>query len=110
MAHIDVLLKALRERKGSDLHLSPGNPPLGRIGGDLVPLDPNPLTAAINETLLCEIMLEHQRKEYVETHDLDFAYAVDELQTRFRANVFLGRLGISAVFRLIPTQIKTVQQ
>jgi len=110
MAQIDVLLKALREKKGSDLHLSPGNPPLGRIGGELIPLDPNPLTAQINETFLNEIMLEHQRKEYQESHDLDFAYSVDDLQARFRANVFLGRMGISAVFRLIPTQIKTVQQ
>jgi twitching motility protein PilT len=110
MAKLDILLKSLRDRKGSDLHLSPGNPPLGRIVGDLVPLDAAPLTATTIQELLFEIMLDHQRKEYEQTHDVDFAYAVDEIQARFRANVYLGRLGISAAFRLIPTQIKTIQQ
>ena len=33
-----------------------------------------------------------------------------ELEARFRANVFQGRLGISAVFRFIPTQIKSMKE
>jgi twitching motility protein PilT len=110
MAKLDIFLKALREKRGSDLHLSPGNPPLGRMSGDLVPLDHNPLTSDLNQTLLYEIMTDQQRKQFEETRDLDFAYSVEELQSRFRANIFVGRLGISAVFRLIPAQIKTVQQ
>jgi twitching motility protein PilT len=110
MANLDALLKALRERKGSDLHLSPGNPPLGRVAGDLVPLAEAPLDAAANQALLYEIMSLEQQKEFEASHDLDFAYPVEELQARFRANIFFGRLGISAVFRLIPTQIKTIQQ
>ena len=33
-----------------------------------------------------------------------------ELRSRFRANIFNGRYGVSAVFRLIPTEILTAQQ
>jgi twitching motility protein PilT len=110
MAQLDLLLKTLCEKKGSDLHLSPGNPPLARIAGELTVVDPTPLTAESAQALLFEIMNEIHRKEYEESHDVDFAYPVEELQARFRANVFMGRLGISAVFRLIPTQIKTIQQ
>ena len=110
MARIDELFQALRDRKGSDLHLSPQNPPLMRVAGDLTPLMPDKLTHEQNQALLYEIMSETQRKDFERTHDLDFAYEVAALAARFRANIFYGRLGISAVFRLIPTQILTVEQ
>jgi len=110
MAQIDRLLKILKDKKGSDLHLSPGNPPLGRIGGELIPLEPTPLTAEANKALLFEIITAEQKVNYDKMHDLDFALAVAELEARFRANVFEGRLGTSAVFRLIPSQIKSIQQ
>ncbi len=109
MAKLDILLKSLREKNGSDLHLSPGNPPIARIFGELMPLGPTPFSARDNESLLYEIMSEAQRKAYEDKHDLDFAYPVEELQARFRGNVFMGRLGISAAFRLIPNQIKSIQ-
>jgi twitching motility protein PilT len=110
MAQLHAYLKLLKERKGSDLHLSPNNPALGRVAGELVAIDPNPLTAEMIQVLLYEIMSDTQKKTYEESHDLDFAYPVDELQARFRANIYMGRLGISAAFRLIPSQIRTVQQ
>lgn len=110
MAQIDVLFKALREKKGSDLHLSPQNPPMMRAAGDLVPVTPEKLTHEGNQKLLYEIMSDVHKEKFEATHDIDFAYEVPELQARFRANIFLGRLGISAVFRMIPTQILTVEQ
>jgi len=110
MARIDGLFKILREKKGSDLHLSPDNPPLMRVAGDLVPMAPQKLSHEENEKLLYEMMSDAQRTQFEAAHDIDFAYEVAELQARFRANIFYGRLGISAVFRLIPTQILTVEQ
>ena len=110
MAHIDQLLKMLKEKKGSDLHLSPGNPPLARISGELTPIDPTILTSQATEHLLNEIMTPEQRAIYEDTHDLDFGYPVPALDARFRSNVFIGRLGMGAVFRLIPTQIKTIKE
>ncbi len=110
MAQIDVLFKALREKKGSDLHLSPENPPMMRASGDLIPVMDKKLTHAENQTLLYEIMNDVQKKEFEATRDIDFAYDVPGLEARFRANIFYGRLGISAVFRMIPTQILTTEQ
>jgi twitching motility protein PilT len=110
MADIDNLLKLLKERKGSDLHISPGNPPLCRMAGDLRPLDPAPLTAERAKELIYSMLTEAQKKELEATHDLDFGYEVRDLESRFRVNVFFGRLGVGAVFRLIPTQIKTLKQ
>jgi len=110
VAQIDLLFKVLKEKGGSDLHLSPENPPMMRAAGDLVPITPQRLTHEQNKALLYEIMTDLQRKHFEQTHDIDFAYEVPALEARFRANLFCGRLGASAVFRIIPEKILTVEQ
>jgi twitching motility protein PilT len=102
--------KILKEKNGSDLHLSPGNPPLMRTAGEMVPAATQKITHEENQSLLYEIMTDPQRNQFESTHDIDFAYEVPALESRFRANIFYGRLGISAVFRLIPSRIMTVEQ
>ena len=37
MPKIDGLFKIMRDQGASDLHLSPGNPPLIRVSGSLAP-------------------------------------------------------------------------
>ncbi len=110
MAKIDALFKILKDKGGSDLHLSPSNPPLIRRSGDLEPVIDRVIGRDQIKSLLYEIMTESQKQSFEATHDLDFAYEVPALESRFRANIFLGRLGISAVFRLIPGKILTAEQ
>ncbi|ORJ61245.1 type IV pilus twitching motility protein PilT [Geothermobacter hydrogeniphilus] len=110
MAKIDGLFKILQEKGGSDLHLSPQNPPLMRSGGQLQPAHSKVLSHPQCQALLYEIMNEAQRDEFEQRRDLDFAYEVPALKARFRANIFWGRLGISAVFRIIPTEILSAEQ
>jgi len=110
MASIDDLLSVLKKNSGSDLHISPTNPPIIRISGDLFPLGEREMSPKQTKTLLLEIMTEEQRKEFEETLDFDFAYSVSELDSRFRVNIFMGRYGVSGVFRLIPNRIMTVDE
>ncbi len=110
MAKIDALFKILKDKGGSDLHLSPANPPLIRRTGDLEPVIDRAIGREQIKSLLYEIMTEAQQQSFESTHDLDFAYEVPALESRFRANIFMGRLGISAVFRLIPAKILTAEQ
>lgn len=110
MAKIDKLFQLLKHHGGSDLHLSPGNRPMIRAAGQLKPVIDQVLNHDQYRALLYEIMNEEQRQEFEETNDLDFAYEVTELKSRFRANIFMGRLGISAVFRIIPAEILTAEQ
>jgi twitching motility protein PilT len=110
MAKIDALFKILKDKGGSDLHLSPANPPLIRRSGDLEPVIDRPIGREQIKSLVYEIMTEAQQQSFESTHDLDFAYEVPALESRFRANIFMGRLGISAVFRLIPAKILTAEQ
>ncbi|NIQ96475.1 MAG: type IV pilus twitching motility protein PilT [Desulfuromonadales bacterium] len=110
MPKIDGLFKIMRDKGASDLHLSPGNPPMIRVSGSLAPALQKTFHHEQYKVLLYEIMNEEQRQEFEQTHDLDFAYEVPALGSRFRANIFYGRLGISAVFRLIPTEILSAEQ
>ncbi|PLX99203.1 MAG: type IV pili twitching motility protein PilT [Desulfuromonas sp.] len=110
MPKIDGLFKMLKENGGSDLHLSPQNPPMIRVSGELTPVMQQRLSHDQIKGLVYEIMNEGQRSKFENTLDLDFAYEVPALEARFRANIFVGRLGVSAVFRIIPSEILTVEQ
>lgn len=110
MAKIDQLFKIMIEQGASDLHLSPENPPLIRVSGELRPIGQQRLDQEKNKVLLYEIMDEGERKHFEEFKDLDFAYSVDELGARFRANIFMERKGIGAVFRVIPTKILSAEE
>ena len=110
MAKIDKLFQILQQQGGSDLHISPGNPPQVRTSGQLKPAISQVLNREQCQALLHEIMTDPQREEFAATWDLDFAYEVTALKARFRANLFMGRLGMSAVFRIIPNEILTVEQ
>jgi twitching motility protein PilT len=109
MARIDAFFKLMNEQKASDLHLISGQQPVLRIRGDLERvkykvLDDNDLRA-----MLYEITAEEKIKIFEETGDLDFAYEIQGL-ARYRANYFMQRNGIGAVFREIPSEILTVEQ
>ncbi len=65
-----------------------------------------------NETcraLIFEIFTESQKELFTENCDLDLSYSLNGVG-RFRVNVFMQRNGISAVFRLIPEHIKTIEE
>jgi twitching motility protein PilT len=59
--------------------------------------------------MIYEILNDHQRRLFEESRDLDFAIEVGEV-ARFRVNVFNPRNGEAAVFRVIPTQIRSFQE
>ena len=110
MANLDRLFDKLIEFKGSDLHLSPQYPPLLRLRGDLAPIPGEPaLSAADLHVLLMEILSPQQRAMFEMDHDLDFAHAFGTA-ARFRGNYLMKATGMGAVFRIIPTQILTLEQ
>ena len=107
MARIDAFFKLMSEQKASDLHLSTNNPPMLRINGDLVRVDYPALKDEELKTMVYEIAPEAKIKHFEETLDVDFGYEVPDV-ARYRANFFQQKYGISAVFRLIPSKVLTV--
>jgi twitching motility protein PilT len=97
------------QNEASDLHLSAGSPPIIRAHGSLKRVKADPLSTDDIRTMLYSVMTEDQRAAYEKDWELDFAISLGE-KARFRVNAFTTRLGASAVFRTIPTEIPTIEQ
>src|SRR6202043_1819564 len=109
MARIDAFFKLMCEQKASDLHLSTNNSPMLRINGDLVRVDFPPLKNDELKAMVYEIAPEGKIKIFEETSDVDFGYEVPGI-ARYRANFFQQKYCMSAVFRLIPSTVLTVDE
>jgi twitching motility protein PilT len=110
MAWIDNLFKMMGEKKASDLHMTSEHQPMIRESGDMVPLDGVPkLSKEQVKQILMEIAPDRAKKQFEDTWDADFAYAL-EGAGRFRCNYFMDRYGPGAVFRRIPDKILSAEQ
>ena len=109
MAKIDAFFKLMNEQGASDLHLAAGQPPALRIRGDIERIKYKVLDNDDLRAMLYEISPEEKIKTFEETGDVDFGYEIPGL-ARYRANFFMQRNGIGAVFREIPSTIMTVEQ
>lgn len=105
----DILAMALKSNT-SDIHLKAGLPPVFRIDGQLRPLPKAPrITAEIIQQMCEGIMNERQKARFEDVHEVDLAYGVPGLG-RFRVNVFRQRSSVSAVFRVIPFKVLTLDE
>ncbi|NIA09134.1 MAG: PilT/PilU family type 4a pilus ATPase [Nitrospiraceae bacterium] len=109
MAKIDAFFKLLHNQGASDLHLVSGVPPMLRIRGDLQRIKYKVLENDELKAMLYEIAPEEKIKVFEETGDIDFGYEIPGL-ARYRANFFMQKDGIAAVFREIPSKILTAEQ
>ena len=103
---IEELLRKTVESKASDLHLTVGAPPTIRLHGEMEKLPYPELTRDALRMMMVGILTGEQQNRFEDKRDLDFSIEIPNL-ARFRANFFVGRRGDGAVFRVIPTEIKS---
>jgi twitching motility protein PilT len=108
--HIDDLFRMMKEVEASDVHLSSGEVPMIRLQGVMRKLD----EYVVNDhealkKILFAITPERNQQQWEEHRDTDFAYDLPGI-ARFRCNLFADRHGIGGVFRLIPSEVLTVEQ
>jgi twitching motility protein PilT len=104
------LLTEVIERRASDLHISAGAHPMVRMRGRLVPMEEYPVLDATTTRELIYAILSNDQRQRLETDwQIDFAYSVPGL-ARFRVNAYYQRSAVGAAFRLIPTDLKTVEE
>jgi twitching motility protein PilT len=101
------ILKEVVERDASDLHISVGVPPIIRLDGHLEPLDYPPLDATTTRELLYSVLTQDQRQKLETDWEVDLAYSLFGI-ARFRVNVFFQRGALSAAFRLVPIEIRSI--
>jgi twitching motility protein PilT len=109
MAKIDAFFKLMHDQGASDLHLVSGQPPALRINGEMERIKYKVLDNDMLRSMLYEIAPEEKVKVFEETGDVDFGYEIPGL-ARYRANFFMQKYGVAAVFRQIPSKILTAEQ
>ena len=98
------------QQGASDLHLSVGKHPTVRIDGDLVPVSNEPiLTPEMTAGLIGALLTIDQQEKLITEKEIDFAFSYED-KIRFRINVYFQRGYLSAALRLIPVQIRTIEQ
>lgn len=106
---ITQLLAFSMQNDASDLHLSPKNPPIVRVYGEIKRVKSEPLESEHIRAMLYSVMSEDERAEYEREMEIDFAIAFGD-KARFRVNAYTTRNGTTAVFRLIPSLIPTMEE
>jgi len=106
---LKIYLRALISNGGSDLHIKSGAIARLRVDGALKILGKEALTAEMVDSIAREITTPEQYKKLKEEKNLDFMYVLGA-DHRFRINFFHQMDGLSAVFRLIPVKIATLEE
>jgi twitching motility protein PilT len=106
---IDDLLETMVALGASDLHLAVGSHPVIRLNGSLDRLDQFPrLSADDTQRLLYRILSTEQQKHLEINRQIDVSYSIPGL-ARFRVNVYFQRESLGGAFRMIPAELKTLE-
>ncbi|HEV3478268.1 MAG TPA: type IV pilus twitching motility protein PilT, partial [Gaiellaceae bacterium] len=107
---IDTLLEQMVAHGASDLHVTVGSPPVLRLRGQLRRVDQLPrLSADDTRQLLYRILSTEQQKQLELNRQIDLSYSMPGV-ARFRVNIFSQRESLAGAFRLIPDELKTLEE
>ena len=105
----DALVRLL-DCGASDLHLTADARPAMRLHGELTQIaDLDVLSADVIQRTVYSILTQAQREKFEETLELDFSYSLPG-RARFRVNVYQQKESLGAAFRVIPFEIKTIEE
>jgi twitching motility protein PilT len=107
--HIDELLRLVVEKRGSDLHLASGVPPVMRIDGQLYATNFEVLSDFEVQRMIYAILTDEQIRIFETDYELDCSYQLRGV-SRFRVNVYRDRGAVAGAFRVIPSKIPTVRE
>lgn len=108
--YLESLLLITAENGASDLHISPGHFPIIRIDGRLIQVAGTQiLDKETTDGLVLELVGFERKDRFSSEKELDFSYEYAG-KYRFRVNAYNTRGGIAASLRLIPNEIKTIEE
>jgi twitching motility protein PilT len=107
---LEILIETVVREGGSDIHLAVGYHPTIRVNGTVIPLLKKPkLTSEDTQGFIGELVRPDQYEDFLAKKEVDFSYTYQD-QARFRGNGFFQRGTISIALRLIPREIRTLEQ
>ncbi len=107
--NVDESLRYVVEHSASDLHLKVGAPPMARVNGELNPIPGAPPLKPQDTVDALAVMVGDgpARREFDEEGEVDFSYSIRQV-SRFRVSAFRQRGSVSVVCRVIPFQVRTI--
>src|SRR3954454_14922232 len=107
---IDTLLEQMVAHNASDLHITVGSQPALRVRGHLERMEAFPImTADLTRQLLYRIISSEQQKRLEIERQLDLSYSIPG-RARFRVNIYSQRQSLAGAFRLIPAELKSLEE
>jgi len=107
---IDQLLKLMIDEGGSDLHIAAGSSPIYRKHGLLEQIALPEISDSKVKEIAQQILSTNAIQKLMQESSLDFVYASEALQQRFRGNAFFQKNGLSLALRWIPKEIPSLTQ
>lgn len=104
----EQLLEHAKSQQATDVHICAGAPILFRVGGDLVPITKEKLTAEQSREISLGLLTEDQIAEFEKNLDYDLMLADEGGRYRINIGYFDGKVG--ATIRILPTTVKTIEQ
>lgn len=105
---MDQILRMAAEKKTSDVHLAPGDPPIFRINREMVRLDLPVLQPDNIKELIVQIVKPHQVEMLKRDLELDFSHSIENV-ARFRGNVMFQRGSLAMALRIVPFEIPNLE-
>jgi twitching motility protein PilT len=104
-----ILLEALSQ-EASDVHVKVGMPPIFRVNGMLKPWEKlKPFDNNDVSKMAFGLMNDWQKERFIKNREVDMGYEVYGLG-RFRVNVFQQRGKMRIALRIVPYQIKSLEE
>jgi len=105
---IAELLAFTVRQNASDLHISAGLPPMIRVDGELKRLNVDALDRKAASELVYSTLNDHQQRDFEAKLNIDFSYNLQGL-ARFRVNAYHQDRGVGCAFRVIPSEIRSLE-
>ena len=102
------LLEHAKAQQATDVHICAEAPILFRIGGELVPITKEKLTAEQSKEISLSMMSKEQIAKFEDNLDFDFMLAGENGRYRINIGYFDGEVG--ATIRILPTKPRTIEE
>jgi twitching motility protein PilT len=102
------LLEHAKAQQATDIHVCAGAPIMFRVGGRLVPITKEKLTAAQSREISLELLTEEQKARFEKNLDYDLMLADGVGRYRINVGYFNGEVG--STIRILPTRPMTMEE
>ena len=105
------LMRLVAQQGASDLHLVVGRYPTLRIDGRLFPVSQNNILTPADTQAMGDVIIgnnEENKKKFLADGQVDLSYNFED-KARFRVNIFFQQGYVSIAMRLIPREIRRLE-